>query len=118
MGGSDTFLTARFGFVGDFGVAGGVLFRYIEVVKAWSWKAKYGGCKHEYIWNFEYGDENIKWGRDECGVSGGRWSGLRTACFMTLHTTTLGPLCSGHGLVSKKSTLLGRAQLLFHEEHD
>ena len=61
MGGSDTFLTARLGFVGDFGVAGGVLFRYIEVVKAWSWKAKYGGCKHEYIWNFEYGDEKIKW---------------------------------------------------------
>jgi len=27
MGGSDTFLTARLGFVGDFGVAGGVLFR-------------------------------------------------------------------------------------------
>ena len=62
IGGSDTFLTARFGFVGDFGVAGGVLFRYIEVVKAWSCKAKYGEGKDEYIWNLEYGDEKIKTG--------------------------------------------------------
>jgi len=27
IGGSDTFLTAKLGFVGDFGVGGGVLFR-------------------------------------------------------------------------------------------
>ena len=63
------------------------------VLEIWR-RCKQGG-------SFEYGDENIKQGREVQGVMGGRWSGLHTGCFYDTHNDTPTPLFGTRATLKK-----------------
>ena len=73
------------------------------VLEIWR-RCKQGG-------SFEYGDENIKQGREVQGVMGGRWSGLHTACFYDTHNDTPTPLFGTRATLKKSQHCCGVGNL-------